>query len=499
MIDKWKGWSRMGGFGVGMREIMDIAPKLNEWSELCTRFSAYRAMLDCGYSQAEALKAAKNLSVNFNRRGFGSKLGNLLSSVSMFANATIQGACGFYRTFGGNVAGKKDSKGRRVARAITNFMAIPAIAGALFTLFTPDDDDEEKKIPDWERDNYLCLGDWRIPLNEQIKPFFLAGVNAALLAQGRRTWGQVVSSMAKSITLNLLPVPPTVSQSINLGIESVDGTRDDVRWETIVRELWMPQGLQNFNALAEGKDFMGRDLRKDYGDIPEYRMGENEAQMYQDLAYIGYRLGGGRKDMYSTYKENGDEIDYNRNPKEIKNNIFFTLAPQGWVDIMQTMWGIGHAAATKDSVKESVRTKDIPIVNRFYKPTSAEMYRYGIYKQVRNELEEYKDRMSNAKKQAQGGNAAASMEIDKLNAEKQAKDVEMIEDVMKIYTQIDIYQQAKRNGWSEKELKKILPEGIEGTDEERKACIQVMRQWLINTKGVRAMVDDEGNIVVHTK
>ncbi len=499
MIDKWKGWSKLGGFGVGMQEILDIAPKLNEFSELWTRFSAYRAMLDCGYSQEEALKAAKNLSVNFNRRGFGGKLVNMLSSVSMFANATMQGACGFYRTFGGSVAGKKNSKGRRVARVITNFMAIPAIAGALFTLFTPDDDDKEKKIPDWERDNYICIGNWRIPLNEQIKPFFLVGVNAVLLAQGRRTWGQVVSSMAKSITLNLLPVPPTVSQSINLGIESVDGTRDDVRWGTIVRELWMPQGLQNFNALAEGKDFMGRDLRTDYGDVPEFRAAPNEAQMYQDLAYIGYRMGGGRKDMYSTYKKDGDEIDYNRNPKEIKNNIFFTLAPQGWVDIMQTMWGIGHAVATKDKVKESVRSKDIPILNRFYKPTSVEMYRYGIYKQVREELEEYKERISNAKRQAEGGNAAATLEVDKLNAEKEAKDMEMINKVMNIYNTINTYQQAKQFGMNEKELKKILPEGIEGTDEERKACIQVMRQWLINTKGVRAMVDDEGKIVVRVK
>lgn len=494
MVDGWKFIDK-----VGMRQLVEFAPKLNEWSELCTRFSAYRAALDCGMSKEEALKAAKNLSVNFNRRGFGGPICNALSSVSMFANATIQGACGFYRTFGGNVSSKKNSKGKRVARAITNFVALPAIVGAILTWFTPDDDDKEKKIPDWERDNYICIGDSRFALNEQIKPFYLIGVNAVLLAQGRRTWGQVVASMSKAIALNLLPVPPVVSQSINLGIEMVDGTRDDVRWETVMRNLWMPQGLQNFNAIAEGKDFMGRDLRKDYGDIPEYRMGENEAIMYQDLAYIGYRLGEGREDMYSTYKKNGDKIDYNRNPKEIKNNIFFTLAPQGWVDIAQSVWGIGHAIATGDSVKESVRPKDIPIVNRFYKPTSVEMYRYGIYKQVRNELQEYKDRMSNAKRQAQGGNASAAMEIDKLNAEKLAKDVGMIEDVMKIYTQIDIYQQAKRNGMSEKELKKLLPEGMEGTDEERRACIQVMRQWLIDTKGVRAMMDDEGRIVIRTK
>lgn len=494
MVDGWKFIDK-----VGMRQLVEFAPKLNEWSELYTRFSAYRAALDCGMSKEEALKAAKNLSVNFNRRGFGGPICNALSSVSMFANASIQGACGFYRTFGGNVSSKNNSKGKRVARAITNFVALPAIVGAILTWFTPDDDDKEKKIPDWERDNYICIGDSRFALNEQIKPFYLIGVNAVLLAQGRRTWGQVVASMSKAIALNLLPVPPVVSQSINLGIEMVDGTRDDVRWETAMRNLWMPQGLQNFNAIAEGKDFMGRDLRKDYGDIPEYRMGENEAIMYQDLAYIGYRLGEGREDMYSTYKKNGDKIDYNRNPKEIKNNIFFTLAPQGWVDIAQSVWGIGHAIATGDSVKESVRPKDIPIVNRFYKPTSVEMYRYGIYKQVRNELQEYKDRMRNAKRQAQGGNASAAMEIDKLNAEKLAKDVGMIEDVMKIYTQIDIYQQAKRNGMSEKELKKLLPEGMEGTDEERRACIQVMRRWLIDTKGVRAMMDDEGRIVIRTK
>ena len=55
------------------------------------------------------------------------------------------------------------------------------------TLLAPDDDDEEKKVADYYRDNYLCLGPLKLPITQELRPFWRIGVNAALAMQGRRS------------------------------------------------------------------------------------------------------------------------------------------------------------------------------------------------------------------------------------------------------------------------------------------------------------------------
>ncbi len=520
--NKLNSWKKTG---IGWRQLLDAGPKLNEWSELYTRFCAYEALLQMGKSKEEALKGAKNCSVNFNRRGFGGPVINIVNSLSMYANATIQGAMGFYSAFGGELQ-EGDTRGKRIARWATTFIAIPILMGLISTFLSPDDDDEERVVSDWERDNYLCLGDFRAPLNEQVKPFWLIGSNAALIAQGRRDYTDALVSISTACALNLVPCAPVVNETFSLGVQKMAGEKD-MPWERVLQNLWTPQALRSMNYVAEGKDWLGNDLRKDYAAFPEYRMNEYQATMYKDLAYFGYRLGGGSKDYYLTYNE-GEPIGYNRSPKEIANNLFSVAVPGGYSEIARTVWGLGHAVFTDDNVSESVRVKDIPIVNRFYKPTSPEMYRYNIYKQVREELQKYNDQLQTLKPQAEGGNIAADKEMKRLQAEMIGRGIKApetekttvggtkvkdedsadttqktLDKMVKEYNAISFYRQAKKMGLSEKEQKHKLiemlgkeeAEAVMGNiDEKEKNLIQEMRRWLIDNKGVRAVMDADGTI-----
>lgn len=69
----------------------------NNAVENALRLSAYKHGRDAGMSRQQAASLAKNLTVNFNRRG---ELGTVLNSLYMFANASIQGTANMIRALG---------------------------------------------------------------------------------------------------------------------------------------------------------------------------------------------------------------------------------------------------------------------------------------------------------------------------------------------------------------------------------------------------------------
>lgn len=486
---KMNQWANGNGFKNGANQVLEMVANVNEFSELYTRFAAYKAILDMGLSHEEGLKAAKNLSVNFNRRGSGRPLMNMFSSVSMFANAVIQGNIGFWRTFGGETVGKNNSKTKRILRAVTTMMIVPYIAGLVATLFSMDDDDDEKRISDWERENYWCIGNFRKPLNEQLRPFWVMGMNTAMLLKGRRTWGQAVESISSAVVMNLLPFPPSVLGSIDNGIKSIAGDKN-TNWANSLRNLWMPQGLSSLNQLAEGKDWMGNELRKEYGDIPEYRMNENETAMYRDIAYLCYRIGGGQKDIASKRKANGDKINafWDVSPKQIKNILFFI--PSDVLRFMECGWGLAHAALTEDTVKESLSSLNIPLVNRFYKPTSKEMYRYGIIKETKKELQSLRDQKRNLQRQAEGGNTAAKEKLDNFTAENDER-IKQLNNIVQEYSKVSLLNQSYALGLTVRELKRQHPEkDYDKIDQQEKELVQEMLLMQMDKKGVQRAIDE---------
>ena len=118
--------------------------------ENATRFAAYVAMRDAGRSREQAAAFAKNLNVNFNRRG---NYTGFLSSFVLFFNPAIQGVHNQYETL---FKGKHKAQGWAIWAA---FAAGNAALAALNAAGGEDDDGIKwwDKIPDYEKERNLIL------------------------------------------------------------------------------------------------------------------------------------------------------------------------------------------------------------------------------------------------------------------------------------------------------------------------------------------------------
>jgi hypothetical protein len=395
-------------------DVGNVMSFMNECSEVLTRSAAYSVVRDMGYNQEEGIRAAKNLSVNFNRKGLGSKFMNLFSSFSMFANAVVQGACGFYRTFKPN----EDTqllRAMHVTRAVMSIGLAPAFAGFISTLLQPDDEDDFL-VSDWERDNYFILGNVRIPLSEQLKPFWCIGVNIALGMHGKRNGKDIARSLINSFFVNLVPAPNSFNSTLQMFTDAIFGYKD-FSGAALVDNLLTPQVLKNTNSIANNSNFMGGKFRYDYGDTPEFVMGENDPYIYRCIAKLAYNMAGGDEYVKSTsVKEvNGyGEVEYvpmskamNINPKQIEAwaSVF---VPSGFRDIANAVAvTIGKIAGDEDAKFES---KEFNSVTRFYKQQDKEMNQYFLLKDIKKEIDYYNSVKSTAKKNIIGADIAGNEE-----------------------------------------------------------------------------------------
>ena len=108
------------------RTVGEFVEHANTAVENAVRLSAYKNAVDAGLSRKQAASLAKNLTVNFNRKG---EIGQLLNTLYMFANASIQGVAVFSRTMG---TLKQDASGKRSLNAAQKVAS--GITGASFML-----------------------------------------------------------------------------------------------------------------------------------------------------------------------------------------------------------------------------------------------------------------------------------------------------------------------------------------------------------------------------
>lgn len=119
-------------------------------AEVITRYATFLAAIDNGESVTDAISAARNITVNFGRRGDAT---SVMSSLYVFFNAFVQGTAQI-----GRVAMK--NKKRAVA-----MMAALATFGYLWSNLLDgawdDDEDEDKlstnKVSDWLRQGYFAI------------------------------------------------------------------------------------------------------------------------------------------------------------------------------------------------------------------------------------------------------------------------------------------------------------------------------------------------------
>ena len=121
----------------------------NSVIENCSRYTVYKTAKQTGMSELKAIEAAKEASVNFNRRGSGQMGAVWAQNAYFFFNASMQGTENFVSAANKNRARAAMALGFWVAFGYTMRMIGAALSG--------DDDDSYDNLPDYVRQNNIVL------------------------------------------------------------------------------------------------------------------------------------------------------------------------------------------------------------------------------------------------------------------------------------------------------------------------------------------------------
>ena len=138
-----------GKFKRGAKKTKDVVlgtlSMMTEASELTVRLAQYVTARESGYSAEEAAQMAKEISVNFDRKGTESRA---LSKLYSFFNASIQGTNKIWRMV----------KSKRARRTLLGASALYMAFGILNTLLKPDDPEEDVWASDYTRKTNFLIG-----------------------------------------------------------------------------------------------------------------------------------------------------------------------------------------------------------------------------------------------------------------------------------------------------------------------------------------------------
>ncbi|MCF2603380.1 hypothetical protein JQM84_06735 [Parabacteroides distasonis] len=123
--------------------------RFNSVIENCSRYTVYKTAKQTGMSELKAIEAAKEASVNFNRRGSGQMGAVWAQNAYFFFNASMQGTENFVSAANKNKARAAMALGFWVALGYTMRMIGAALSG--------DDDDSYDNLPDYVRQNNIVL------------------------------------------------------------------------------------------------------------------------------------------------------------------------------------------------------------------------------------------------------------------------------------------------------------------------------------------------------
>ena len=153
---------------------------LNRSAEDTTRFMVYMTSRQMGRDMARSIYDAKEVTVNFNKKGSGGLGASVMNFSYIFFNATIQSLANF-----GKLMAKHPAK---TTIALTLFSSagflVPMLNLAIQAMLGSDDDDENSywDLPEWVRRNNIVLyvpwsenGYITIPLPHEMRPFYGMG------------------------------------------------------------------------------------------------------------------------------------------------------------------------------------------------------------------------------------------------------------------------------------------------------------------------------------
>ena len=335
----------------------------NRCVENLCRFSAYMTSRQSGMSILQSINDAKEVSVNFNRKGSGAMGAGVAKRLYMFYNPAVQALAQRY------LLAKKYPK--RMIPLLAGELALGAMQPILFatisalasSAFGDDDETWDEKfgramgryynLTDYRRRGSICLplgdGVFNPPLAHESRVFFGLGELAASRYNGHETYESILAQ-AMDIIGQSLPLNPVEgwAQTGNLT-------------ESLLMNL-TPDALKPFAENAINRDFAGNKIHNasDMNDyMPEYMRGKKStAEIYNKISKL---LSGGESNFErGTLDENAAWLV---NPSKLEHLVegylggAYTFAEKL---VRSAAWAMGN--------EENADVRNVPFVSSFYTP-----------------------------------------------------------------------------------------------------------------------------------
>lgn len=244
-LDRWKA----NPVKVG-HTIMDSIEFLNRAIEDSNRFAIYMTSIQYGRSIDEAVNDAKDVTLNFNRKGTGEYGWQMIRNLYLFINPAVQSL----QTLGALAKHHPFKFTAVTASWLTSGVLVPIVNAALMSLLGGDDDkDKYWQFSKWDRRNNLIM--WipftheyvKIPLAQEFRAFYGVGDMIASKMVGgelaEESWNQYAEDLLGQV-VDMLPLDPT----------GYDGN---------IAVSLMPNAIRPVFELAFNVDFTGKPLFKE--------------------------------------------------------------------------------------------------------------------------------------------------------------------------------------------------------------------------------------------
>nr|DAE47127.1 MAG TPA: Cytosine specific methyltransferase [Caudoviricetes sp.] len=244
-LDRWK----TNPVKVG-HTIMDGIEFLNRAIEDSNRFAVYMTSIQYGRSIDEAVNDAKDVTLNFNRKGTGEYGWQMIRNLYLFINPSVQSL----QTLGALAKHHPFKFTAVTASWLTSGVLVPIVNAALMSLLGGDDDkDKYWQFTKWDRRNNLIM--WvpftheyvKIPLAQEFRAFYGVGDMIASKIMGgelaEESWSQYAEDLLGQV-VDMLPLDPT----------GYDGN---------IAVSLMPNAIRPVFELAFNVDFTGKPLFKE--------------------------------------------------------------------------------------------------------------------------------------------------------------------------------------------------------------------------------------------
>ena len=362
----------------------------NRMAEDISRFAVYMTSRQTGRSIVESVRDAKEITVNFNKKGAGYNTGGFfgltagaMRNLYLFFNASVQSLTNFNR-----LRVKNPVKFYSVLGGfMTAGMIIPVVNNLLYSMIGGGDDNPYNDLPEWVRRNNLCIyaGNGQfvtIPLPIELRAFYGLGDYAYQLTSGReKLTPSGLSKGTVSQLADLLPLNPTGNEG----------------FKTFVPDALAPV----FETYVWNKDFTGKPIAKltPFNERdPEWKRVYkgtsgwlvDASKFFNDLTNGGGPGSDFRKGV----------IDFN--PAKVENLLesYFGGMAKFLNQSGKTLY-YGAKSIAEGEMDDNLTARNVPVLNRFYNKIDDRNAFAGIntdYFKLRDEMEQFKYELNGVKK-----------------------------------------------------------------------------------------------------